>query len=112
MKSKNGLQVTPVDDAVIAQWREVAEQAYPMIRGPIVPGGEMTWGRLVGGLAEVGGVLVAGWLLRDILTYFVFPRSEASVGARYAILAVLRYIVVGVGFAEHGQKLMDLFTKN
>lgn len=34
---KRGLNVIPVDAAVEAQWRSVAEGAYPRIRGPIIP---------------------------------------------------------------------------
>lgn len=34
---KRGLNIIPVDAAVEAQWRSVAEAAYPRIRGPIIP---------------------------------------------------------------------------
>jgi TRAP-type C4-dicarboxylate transport system substrate-binding protein len=34
---KNGLVVQPVTPAILEAWRALAAQAYPMIRGPIVP---------------------------------------------------------------------------
>ena len=50
--------------------------------------------RGTGGIGKVFGVLFAGWLLRNVLMYFVFPKADVEVGARYAILAILRYVVV------------------
>ncbi len=42
--------------------------------------------------------LAAGWLVRQTLTFFVFPRTRLEIGARYAILAVLRYTVIALAF--------------
>ncbi|MDF1699695.1 MAG: mechanosensitive ion channel [Planctomycetota bacterium] len=62
----------------------------------IVAAEAVTWGDLAKGAWRVALTLCFGWLIRSILTYFVFPRSNASVGARYAILAMLRYTVGGL----------------
>ena len=62
-----------------------------------IPGDEhLTWGHLFGGFLKIVAVLWVGWLIRSVLTYFVFPRSGIGVGGRYAILAVMRYTIVGI----------------
>ena len=62
-----------------------------------IPGaGDLTWSHLFLGLLRVAATFWAGWFIRSILTYFVFPRSDVGIGGRYAILAVLRYAVVAL----------------
>jgi len=56
----------------------------------------VTWAQVLGGILSVVLVIAAGNILRTILTYFVFPRTSMDVGARYAILAVLRYLTIGL----------------
>lgn len=65
-----------------------------LLEEPIVGSEGLTWGQMLGSVLSVAAVLYVGWLIRTILTYFVFPGSKVSVGARYAILAILRYIVI------------------
>ncbi len=52
------------------------------------------WGTLLGGLAKVAVVLVLLALIKNILIFFVFPRANVEVGARYAMLTVLRYAAI------------------
>jgi potassium efflux system protein len=62
-----------------------------------IPGvGGLTWAHLLLGLARVAATIWIGWLIRSVLTYFFFPRSQIGVGGRYAILAVLRYSIVAI----------------
>ncbi len=61
---------------------------------PVLSGGAHTWGAVAGGAVRVGAVVLVGWLVRDLLTFFVFPRARVEVGVRYAVLAMLRYVVV------------------
>jgi small-conductance mechanosensitive channel len=58
------------------------------------PGSALLWGEALGGALRVAVVLLASWLLRNVLTFFVFPRAQIDVGVRYAVLAMLRYTVV------------------
>ena len=58
--------------------------------------GSLTWGRLLGGVGKIFLVLVISWLIRSILTYLVFPRANTEIGARYALLAVLKYVTWGL----------------
>jgi small-conductance mechanosensitive channel len=60
--------------------------------------GAPTWGRVLGAIFKVVAVLVFGWLLRQTLTFFVFPRSRMEIGARYAILAMMHYLVIALAF--------------
>ena len=84
---------------ILAGWEITpAVMAAGMDKG-IFGSGSLTWGRLLGGLANIAIVIVLSWLIRSILTYIVFPRANAEVGARYALLAVLKYLtwaLVGV----------------
>lgn len=77
-------------------WSLSTDVLREFLEAHVLAGGSVTWGDLVTGAWRVFLTLAIGWLIRSILIYFVFPRSQASVGARYAILAVMRYIVVGV----------------
>jgi len=62
-----------------------------------IPGDDhLTWGHLFGGFLKIVVVLWVGWLIRSVLTYFVFPHSAIGVGGRYAILAVMRYTIVAI----------------
>lgn len=80
----------------LQSWSLSPEAVRTFLEHDVLGGGAVTWGDLVEGLWRVFITLAVGWLLRSILIYFVFPRSQASVGARYAILAVLRYVIVGL----------------
>ena len=81
---------------VLQSWSISPEILREALERGILGSDGVTWGDLVRGTVRVLITLALGWLLRSILIYFVFPRSQASVGARYAILAVLRYVVVGI----------------
>jgi len=81
---------------VFAGWNLPPGVILGGLAAPVVSGGDLTWGHVLGGVFRVVGVLMLGWFVRNLLTYFVFPRSKVGVGARYAILAVLRYTVVAL----------------
>ena len=83
---------------VLDGWNLPPDLVFAELATPIFGSDGVTWGQAIGGVLNVVGVLYAGWVIRSILTYFVFPRSKVSVGARYAILAILRYIVVAMAF--------------
>ena len=50
-------------------------------------------GPLLEGLGTAALVVVLGALLRNLLIFFLFPGADVEVGARYAILTILRYAV-------------------
>jgi small-conductance mechanosensitive channel len=79
---------------VLSTWGLSPARIAGALDEPVFDGGGLVWGQPVGGLARVAFVLFAAWLLRDVLTFFVFPRARVDVGARYAVLAMLRYAVV------------------
>ncbi len=83
---------------VLDAWNLSAATGMRALGSPIFGGAGMTWAQLLGGILEVVVVLAAGWLVRMILTYFVFPRTTMEIGARYAIHAVLRYLVIVLAF--------------
>ena len=53
-------------------------------------------GPLLTGLGAAIVVVIAGWFLRTVLIFFVFPRADVERGARYATLTILRYVVIVV----------------
>jgi small-conductance mechanosensitive channel len=79
---------------VLSTWGIGAAVIAANLQRPVLPGGTLVWGTFVGGLGRIALVLVLGRLLKTALTFFVFPRARVDVGARYAILAMLRYVVV------------------
>lgn len=81
---------------VLDSWSLSTAILKDFLAAHVLSTGGVTWGDVVRGAWFVFVTLAIGWLLRSILVYFVFPRSQASVGARYAILAVLRYVIVGL----------------
>jgi small-conductance mechanosensitive channel len=81
---------------VLAGWGLGPGTILDRLDDPLWASTELTWGTFVGGAAQVFAVLLLGWLLRNVLTFFVFPRAHVEVGARYAILAILRYAVVAL----------------
>ena len=81
---------------ILAGWGLSPAELYAGFSRPIFGEGGITWGHSIGGFAEVAVVLVLGWLLKNILVFFVFPRSSVDGGARYAILAVMRYFVAAL----------------
>ena len=81
---------------VLSGWNLPPGAILQALQSPIGAGGATTWGQIVGGILSVVTVLFAGWFLKNVLIYFVFPKSKVGVGARYAILAVLRYVVIAV----------------
>ncbi len=80
---------------VLADWDLTPNRLWALLSQPIVSSGSTTWGQFLGGLTRIFAVVFLGWLVRSILTYFAFPKSSIGVGARYAILAMLRYAVIG-----------------
>ena len=60
---------------------------------PIVAGWAATWGSVASGFAKVAGILLLGAFLRNLLIFIILPRAKVEAGARYAILAILRYTI-------------------
>ena len=56
----------------------------------------LTYGNVVGALLTVAVVIIIGRLLRNLLIFIAFPRAKVDAGARYAILAILRYTIIVV----------------
>ncbi len=81
---------------VLAGWNLPPATIFSQFGTPLFGGEGVTWGQVLGSVLSVAAVLYAGWLIRSILTYFVFPRSKVGVGARYAILAILHYAVIAL----------------
>ena len=81
---------------ILAGWGQSPAELVGVLSTPVFGDGGVTWGDLVGGFADVAVVLLVGWLLKNVLVFFAFPRSTIDVGARYAILAMLRYTVVAL----------------
>jgi small-conductance mechanosensitive channel len=79
---------------ILAGWGLGPGEGLRRLDDPIFAGAALTWGESLRGVARVLAVLVLGWFLKNLLTFFVFPRSNVEVGARYAILAILRYLVI------------------
>lgn len=79
---------------ILHGWNLPPDVIFGWLDSPIFGSGGLTWAGLLGSVLSVLGVLYVGWLVRSILTYFVFPGSKVGVGARYAILAILRYVVI------------------
>ena len=64
----------------------------PFLAQPILGGvGGQTWGGLLGSLMIAVIVYLIYQLVRNILIFVVFPRTGVELGARYAMLTVLRY---------------------
>ena len=81
---------------ILADWDLSPAALWGLLGQPIAGGEGLTWGQMLGGFAKIFVVILLGWLLKSILTFFVFPKSKIGVGARYAILAVLRYAVIAL----------------
>ncbi len=81
---------------ILSGWGLSPVDLYAGFSEPVFGSGGVTWGHLIGGFADVAIVLVLGWLLKNVLVFFVFPRARVDVGARYAILAVMRYFVAAL----------------
>ncbi|MFV1959167.1 MAG: mechanosensitive ion channel family protein, partial [Planctomycetota bacterium] len=78
---------------ILAGWELTPARLGTWLGRGIFGTGTVTWGHLLGGVGRIAVVLLAGWFLRNVLTYFIFPRARVELGARYAINAVLRYVV-------------------
>jgi|GEM_PF-3310696 len=81
---------------ILATWGLRPSDVRTFLDVPIVGVGALTWGRFLGGVAAVLLVLLVARLVRTVLTFLAFPRSKLDVGARYAILAMLRYVAWGL----------------
>ena len=69
----------------------------PAMQQPILGGaGGQTWGGLVGSIVAAVVVYLSYTFLRNLLIFIVFPRTGVELGARYAMLTVLRYGAVVV----------------
>jgi small-conductance mechanosensitive channel len=75
----------------LALWDLDVSRLGSFLGQPIVAGGALTWGTLVTGFGRAAVVLIAHAFVRNILIFFVFPRTGVEIGARYAMLTVLRY---------------------
>jgi potassium-dependent mechanosensitive channel len=80
----------------LSTWGLTPSRLREVFAEPVVSGGAHTWGALVLGFAKVFAVLLAWRVLETVLTFFVFPGAGLDVGARFAILAVLRYVLVAL----------------
>jgi potassium efflux system protein len=94
---------------ILAGWGLSPGTVLGALDRPVWDGGALRWGSVLGGLGRVALVLLLGGLARNVLLYFVFPRGRLDVGARYAILAVLRYAVVALA-AVFGLEASGLST--
>ena len=81
---------------ILSTWGLTPSRLREVFADPVLAGGTHTWGALVLGLAEAGAVMLAWRLLETTLTFFVFPSARLDVGARFALLAVLRYALVAL----------------
>jgi small-conductance mechanosensitive channel len=86
---------------VLSIWNLSLAEVGAQLRKPIFGGGSHTWGMFLGGLFKIALVLLAHAVVRNLLIFFVFPKTDVELGARYAILTVLQYgmIVMVVLFA-------------
>ncbi|MBL9089387.1 MAG: mechanosensitive ion channel [Planctomycetia bacterium] len=82
--------------AVLGAWDLTPARVADALDAPVVGGGVLTWGRVLGGFARMAVVIVVGRVLKTVLTFLVFPKAEVDVGVRYAILAILRYVVIAI----------------
>jgi small-conductance mechanosensitive channel len=81
---------------VLATWGFPPSRIAEGLGRPLFEGAALTWGRMLGGFGKVFGVVLTWRVLKTVLTFFAFPAANLDVGARYAILAVLRYVVIGL----------------
>lgn len=77
---------------------------------------DRTWMDLVRGAVQVSVVLLIGRIVREILVFIVFPSRNTEVGARYAIVTVLKYVVlflavmVGAGAVGFDMSAITVFA--
>lgn len=81
---------------VLATWDVTPARLRAALDEPLFAGGTLTWGRVAVGAARMAAVVVVARVLKTVLTFVVFPRAEVDVGVRYAILALLRYVLIAV----------------
>lgn len=68
----------------------------PAMQQPILGANGQTWGGLIGSVVAAVVVFLTYAFLRNLLIFIVFPRTGVELGARYAMLTVLRYGAVVV----------------
>jgi small-conductance mechanosensitive channel len=78
---------------VLAAWGETPASFRAALDTPWFGSDSLTWLGLFEAAVTVALVFAVGAVLRNLLTYFAFPRMEIDAGARYAVLTVLRYFV-------------------
>ena len=81
---------------VLRSWSVSPGAVVEVLDTPITGSDGLTWAHVLRGIGLVVLTLFFGWFVRGVLSYFIFPRSRVSVGARYAVLAVLHYLVVAL----------------
>ncbi len=79
--------------AVLGVWGVSVGEFIQAIDRPVLGDAGLRWFGLIKGVLQVAGIFLAGALLRTALVFFVFPGSRLDMGARYAILTLLRYVV-------------------
>ena len=57
-------------------------------------GSARTWGDLLRGAAQIFLLVLSGGILRDVLVFIVFRSRGTEEGVRYAIVTVLKYVVI------------------
>ncbi len=82
--------------SLLAVWELDFATFTALLDRPIFGQGGIRWSQLVGAVVTVATVIVIGRLLRNLLIFIAFPRAKVDAGARYAILAILRYLTIVV----------------
>jgi potassium efflux system protein len=78
---------------LLAAWGVAPGEFVAALARPLFGSGGLTGTTLLGAVGSVLAIVLAGALVREVLVFFVFPRSELDQGARYAVISVVRYLV-------------------
>lgn len=74
-------------------WELTTESLADLLDARIVAGWGPTYGGVIGAVLNIALVLIVGSFIKNLLIFILFPRAGVDAGARYAILAVLRYTI-------------------
>lgn len=77
---------------LLAVWELDLDGLRRTLSVPIIAGWGMTWGAVASAIVSVALVLAVAGLVKNLLIFMYFPRAGVDAGARYAILAILRYV--------------------
>ncbi len=76
---------------VLNVWELSFDGLKAFLAAPIISGWGPTYGGVASAVVSIAIVLIVGAFLKNLLIFILFPRTGTDVGARYAILAILRY---------------------